>query len=155
MSMLEELWISGLDYQGRPVKKGSAMERKMVLYAKNTEKMKAMLSDQQTEQYEKNHRRLQRGGGPIRSGSLRAGLHPGHQAHDRRDALGRVAFHRRSVSVRNWFGVIKENGFKIYGTNCLKCIDKQTFGMLKYPHDIKTVGVLLCGGKMIPKRFRF
>ena len=53
MSMLEELWISGLDYQGRPVKKGSAMERKMVLYAKNTEKMKAMLSDQQLEQYEK------------------------------------------------------------------------------------------------------
>ena len=53
MSMLEELWISGLDYQGRPVKKGSAMERKMVLYAKNTEKMKAMLSEHQTEQYEK------------------------------------------------------------------------------------------------------
>ena len=53
MSMLEELWISGLDYQGRSVKKGSAMERKMVLYAKNTEKMKAMLSEHQTEQYEK------------------------------------------------------------------------------------------------------
>ncbi len=53
MSMLEELWISGLDYQGRPVKKDSAMERKMVLYAKNNEKMKAMLSEQQTEQYEK------------------------------------------------------------------------------------------------------
>ena len=51
--MLEELWISGLDYQGRLVKKGSAMERKMVLYAKNTEKLEAMLSDQQTEQYEK------------------------------------------------------------------------------------------------------
>ena len=54
MSMLEELWISGLDYQGRLVKKGSAMERKMVLYARNTEKMKAMLSDQQTEQYRRN-----------------------------------------------------------------------------------------------------
>ena len=53
MSILEELWLGGLDYQGRPVKKGSAMERKMVLYAKNTEKMKAMLSEQQTEQYEK------------------------------------------------------------------------------------------------------
>ena len=53
MSMLEELWISGLDYQGRPVKKGSAMERKMVLYAKNAEKIRAMLSEQQTEQYEK------------------------------------------------------------------------------------------------------
>ena len=53
MSMLEELWIGGLDYQGRPVKKGSAMERKMVLYAKNAEKIRAMLSEQQLEQYEK------------------------------------------------------------------------------------------------------
>lgn len=44
---------SGLDYQGRSVKKGSAMERKMVLYAKNAEKIRAMLSEQQTEQYEK------------------------------------------------------------------------------------------------------
>ena len=52
--MLEELWISGLDYQGRLVKQGSAMERKMVLYARNTEKMKAMLSDQQTDQYRRN-----------------------------------------------------------------------------------------------------
>ena len=40
MSMLEELWLSGLDYQGQPVKKGSAMERKMCLYARNAEKMK-------------------------------------------------------------------------------------------------------------------
>ncbi len=53
MSMLEELWISGLDYQGRPVKKGSAMERKMCLYAKNAEKMKGMLTGPQAEQYEK------------------------------------------------------------------------------------------------------
>ena len=53
MSMLEELWISGLDYQGRPVKMGSAMERKMCLYAKNAEKMKGMLTGPQTEQYEK------------------------------------------------------------------------------------------------------
>ena len=53
MSMLEEIWLGGLDYQDRPVKKGSAMERKLCLYAKNSDKMKAMLSDQQTEQYEK------------------------------------------------------------------------------------------------------
>ena len=53
MSMLEELWLCGLDYQGRPVKKGSAMERKLCLYAKNGEKMKTMLSEQQAEQYEK------------------------------------------------------------------------------------------------------
>ena len=53
MSMLEEIWLSGLDYQDRPVKKGSAMERKLCLYAKNSDRMKAMLSEQQTEQYEK------------------------------------------------------------------------------------------------------
>ena len=53
MSMLEELWLGGLDYRDRPVKKGSAMERKMYLYATNAEKMKAMLSEQQTDQYEK------------------------------------------------------------------------------------------------------
>ena len=51
MSMLEELWLCGLDYQGRPVKKGSAMERKLCLYAKNGEKLKTMLSEQQAEQY--------------------------------------------------------------------------------------------------------
>lgn len=53
MSMLEELWIGGLDYQGRPVKKGSAMERKMCLYARKAEKMKGMLTGPQVEQYEK------------------------------------------------------------------------------------------------------
>lgn len=53
MSMLEELWLGGLDYQDRPVKKGSAMERKMCLYAKNAEKMKGMLTGPQAEQYEK------------------------------------------------------------------------------------------------------
>ena len=53
MSMLEEIWLSGLDDQDRPVKKGSAMERKLCLYAKNSDRMKAMLSEQQTEQYEK------------------------------------------------------------------------------------------------------
>ena len=35
------------------MKKGSAMERKLCLYAKNSDRMKAMLSEQQTEQYEK------------------------------------------------------------------------------------------------------
>ena len=53
MSMLEEIWLGGLDYQNRPVKKGSPMERKLCLYAKNSDRMKAMLSEQQTEQYEK------------------------------------------------------------------------------------------------------
>lgn len=53
MSMPEELCIGGLDYQGRPVKKGSAMERKMCLYARNAEKMKGMLTGLQVEQYEK------------------------------------------------------------------------------------------------------
>ena len=53
MSMLEEIWLGGLDYQDRPVKKGSAMERKMYLYATNAEKMKGMLTGPQTEQYEK------------------------------------------------------------------------------------------------------
>ena len=53
MSMLEEIWLGGLDYQNRPVKKGSAMERKMCLYAKNAEKMKGMLTGPQAEQYEK------------------------------------------------------------------------------------------------------
>ena len=53
MSMLEELWLGGLDYQGRPVKKGSAMERKMYLYATNAEKMKGMLTGPQADQSEK------------------------------------------------------------------------------------------------------
>ena len=53
MSMLEEIWLGGLDYRDRPVKMGSAMERKLCLYAKNSDRMKAMLSEQQTEQYEK------------------------------------------------------------------------------------------------------
>ena len=53
MSMLEEIWLGGLDYQDRPVKKGSAMERKMYLYATNAEKVKGMLTGPQAEQYEK------------------------------------------------------------------------------------------------------
>ena len=53
MSMLEEIWLGGLDYQNRPVKKGSAMERKLCLYARNGDKLKAMLTEDQAEQYEK------------------------------------------------------------------------------------------------------
>ena len=53
MSMLEEIWLGGLDFQDRPVKKGSAMERKMYLYATNAEKMKGMLTGPQADQYEK------------------------------------------------------------------------------------------------------
>ena len=53
MSMLEELCSGGLDYQGRPVKKGSAMERKMCLYDRTAGKMKGMLTGLQVEQYEK------------------------------------------------------------------------------------------------------
>ena len=53
MSMLEEIWLGGLDYQKRPVKNGSAMERKLCLYARNGEKLKAMLTEDQTEQFEK------------------------------------------------------------------------------------------------------
>ena len=53
MSMLEEIWLGGLDYQNRPVKKGSAMERKLCLYAKNGDKLKEMLTEDQAEQFEK------------------------------------------------------------------------------------------------------
>ncbi len=53
MSMLEEIWLCCLDDQDRPVINGSAMERKLCLYSKNSDRMKAMLSEQQTEQYEK------------------------------------------------------------------------------------------------------
>ena len=35
MSMLEEIWLGGLDYRDRPVKKGSALERKLYLYGKS------------------------------------------------------------------------------------------------------------------------
>ena len=53
MSMLEEIWTFGLNYCDRPVKKGSAMERKLCLYAKNGEKLTKMLTGEQKEQYEK------------------------------------------------------------------------------------------------------
>lgn len=51
--MLEEIWIGGLDYQNRPVKKGSLMERKLCLYARNAEKLKQMLTEEQAEQFNK------------------------------------------------------------------------------------------------------
>ena len=53
MSMLEEIWTCGLSYRDRPVKSGSPLERKLCLYAKNQDKLKAMLNKEQTEQYQK------------------------------------------------------------------------------------------------------
>ena len=53
MSMLEEIWSCGLTYKDRPVKSGSAMERTLCLYTKNQNKLKAMLSEEQAEQYQK------------------------------------------------------------------------------------------------------
>ena len=53
MSMLEEIWTCGLTYKDRPVKSGSPLERTLYLYAKNQDKLKAMLSEEQNEQYKK------------------------------------------------------------------------------------------------------
>ena len=53
MSMPEEIWICGLTYKDRPVKSGSALERTLCLYAKNQDKLKGMLSEEQNEQYKK------------------------------------------------------------------------------------------------------
>ena len=53
MSMLDEIWTCGLSYKGRPVKSRSALERTLCLYTKNQNKLKAMLSEEQTEQYQK------------------------------------------------------------------------------------------------------
>ena len=53
MSMLEEIWTCGLTYKDRPVKSGSALERTLCLYAKNGEKLKEMLTEDQAEQLEK------------------------------------------------------------------------------------------------------
>ena len=53
MSMLEEIWTCGLTYKDRPVKSGSALERTLCLYAKNQDKLKAMLNAEETEQYQK------------------------------------------------------------------------------------------------------
>ena len=50
MSMLEEIWTCGLTYKDRPVKAGSPLERTLCLYAKNQDKLKAMLSEEQNEQ---------------------------------------------------------------------------------------------------------
>ena len=108
MSMLEEIWTCGLTYKDRPVKPGSPLERTLCLYAKNQDKLKAMLSEEQNEQYKKDHRRLQRRRQRDGGGSLRAWLHSGRQADDRRDAVRRDPVHRRRLTVRNWFAVIKE-----------------------------------------------
>ena len=53
MSMLEEIWTCGLTYKDRPVKSGSPLERTLCLYAKNQDKLKGMLSEEQNEQYKK------------------------------------------------------------------------------------------------------
>ena len=53
MSMLEEIWTCGLTYKDRPVKSGSPLERTLCLYAKNQDKLKGMLSEEQNEQYQK------------------------------------------------------------------------------------------------------
>ena len=53
MSMLDEIWTCGLSYKDRPVKSGSALERTLCLYTKNQNKLKAMLSEEQAEQYQK------------------------------------------------------------------------------------------------------
>ena len=53
MSMLDEIWTCGLRYKDRPVKSGSALERTLCLYTKNQNKLKAMMSEEQAEQYQK------------------------------------------------------------------------------------------------------
>ena len=53
MSMLDEIWTCGLSYKDCPVKSGSALERTLCLYTKNQNKLKAMLSEEQAEQYQK------------------------------------------------------------------------------------------------------
>ena len=53
MSMLEEIWTCGLTYKDRPVKSGSPLERTLCLYAKNQDKLKAMLNAEEMEQYQK------------------------------------------------------------------------------------------------------
>ena len=51
MSMLKEIWSCGLTYKDQPVKPGSPLERTLCLYAKNQDKLKAMLNAEETEQY--------------------------------------------------------------------------------------------------------
>ena len=53
MSMLDEIWTCGLSYKDRPVKAGSPLERTLCLYTKNQNELKAMLSEEQAEQYQK------------------------------------------------------------------------------------------------------
>ena len=45
--------ITAPQYQTRPVKKSSPMERKLCLYTRNGEKLKEMLTEDQAEQLEK------------------------------------------------------------------------------------------------------
>ena len=53
MSMLKEIWSCGLTFKDQPVKPGSPLERTLCLYAKNQDKLKAMLNAEETEQYQK------------------------------------------------------------------------------------------------------
>ena len=51
MKILEDLWYGNIDPQGRPIKKGSKIERTLSLVVKHDDALCKMLSDEQNEQY--------------------------------------------------------------------------------------------------------
>ena len=55
MKILEDLWYGNIDPQGRPIKKGSEIERTLSLMVKYDDALCKMLTDEQKEQYEKLH----------------------------------------------------------------------------------------------------
>lgn len=55
MKILEDLWYGNIDPQGRPIKKGSEIERTLSLVVKHDDTLCKMLTDEQKEQYEKLH----------------------------------------------------------------------------------------------------
>lgn len=55
MKILEDLWYGNIDPQGRPIKKGSEIERTLSLVVKHDDALCKMLADEQKEQYEKLH----------------------------------------------------------------------------------------------------
>ena len=55
MKILEDLWYGNIDPQGRPIKKGSEVERALSLVVKHDDALCQMLTDEQKEQYEKLH----------------------------------------------------------------------------------------------------
>lgn len=55
MKILEDLWYGNIDPQGRPIKKGSEVERTLSLVVKHDDALCQMLTDEQKEQYEKLH----------------------------------------------------------------------------------------------------